>query len=131
MLVLGLTSDLTEEEVCLEAHVQPQAGTGTGGQEFISKQDFDKLSSQLDKRFARFEALLSRGNIFITPKMPVNIVPSLVSDRPFIDLSVVQATSPVLPSTSVKTSGSDKHKHKKKSKSSRQSALPATGSGIC
>ena len=59
--------------------------------------------------------------------MPVNVVPPLVSDWPFIDPSVVQATSLVLPSTSIKISRSDKHEHKKKSKSSKKSALPATG----
>ena len=76
--VLGSTSDLTEEEVRLEApaHAQPVASTSTGCQEFISRQDFDKLSSQLDERFAWFEALLSRGNIFTTPKMPVNVATS-------------------------------------------------------
>ena len=42
------------------------------------------------------------------------------------DPSVVQATGPVLPSTSVKTSGSDKQKHTKKSNSSKKSALPTT-----
>ena len=67
--VLGSTSDLIEEEVHLEAsaHALPVASNSTGSQEFISKQDLDKLSSQLDERFARFEALLSRGNIFTTP----------------------------------------------------------------
>ena len=50
LTVLGSTSDLTEEEVRLEApaHVQPVASTSTGGQEFVSKGDFDKLSSKLD-----------------------------------------------------------------------------------
>ena len=43
-----------------------------------------------------------------------------------VDLSGVQATFTVLPSTSVKSSGSDNHNHKKKSKSSKKSALPAT-----
>ena len=107
-------------------HVQLVVSTSTGGQEFVSKQDFDKLSSQLNERFARFAALQSRGNIFTTPKMPVNVVPPPVSDRPFIDPSVVQATSPVLPSTSVKTSGSDKYKHKNKYKSLKKFALPST-----
>ena len=64
--VLDSTSDLTEEEIRLEAPAHAQLVTSTGGQEFVSKQDFDKLSSQLDERFARFEALLSRFNIFLT-----------------------------------------------------------------
>ena len=80
--VLGSTSDLTGEKIRLEApaHAQPVTSTSTGGQEFVSKQDFDKLSSQLDECFARFEALLSRGNIFTKPKMPLNVVPPPVSD---------------------------------------------------
>ena len=57
--------------------------------------------------------------------MLVNVIPPPFSDGPFIDPSVVQATGLVQPSTSVKTSGSDKHKHKE-SKSSKKSALPAT-----
>ena len=67
--------------------------------------------------------VLNWTNVFTTP---VNVVPLPVSDWLFIDPSVLQATGPVLPSTSVKTSGSDKYKHKKKSKSSKKSALPAT-----
>ena len=115
------------KEVHLEAsaQVQPVPSTSTGSQEFVSKQDIDKLTSQLDEWFVKFEALLNRGNIFTTPKMPDNVVPPPVSDRPFIDPSGVQATGPVLPSTSVEASGSDKHK--KKSKSSKKSVLPATG----
>ena len=95
--VLGSTNDVTEEEVRLAAstHAQPVASTSTGGLEFVSKQDFDKLSSQLDERSARFEALLNRGNIFTTHKIPVNVVPPPVYDRPFIDPSVVQATDPL------------------------------------
>ena len=50
VIVLDSTSDLIEEEVHLEAftHAQLVASTSTGSQEFISKHDFDKLSSQLD-----------------------------------------------------------------------------------
>ena len=43
--VLGLISDLVEEEVHLEAsaHVQLVPSTSTGSQEFVSQQDFDAL----------------------------------------------------------------------------------------
>ena len=59
--VLGSTSGLVEKEVHHEAsaHAQLVVSTRTGSQEFVSKQDCDKLSSQLDERFVRFEALLS------------------------------------------------------------------------
>ena len=39
------------------------------------------------EQFARFEALLSRGNIFSAPKMSVTPVPAhqVISEKPFID----------------------------------------------
>ena len=43
-------------------------------EEFVSRKDLDVLSNQLEEKFARFEALLSRGNIFSTPKIPVSTV---------------------------------------------------------
>ena len=62
--------------------------------EFVSKQDFDVLSNQLEK-FARFEALLSRSNIFSTPKVPVSVTDPPVSNRPFINPSGSVATGSV------------------------------------
>ena len=47
--VLDSTSDLTEQEMRLApAHAQLVASTSTGGQEFVSKQDFDKLLSRFN-----------------------------------------------------------------------------------
>ena len=45
-----------------------------------------QMSDQWAEQFARFEALLSRGNVFSTPKSTVQHVPShaAVSDTPFI-----------------------------------------------
>ena len=40
--------------------------------EFVSRQDLNLLSNQLEENFARFKALLSRTNIFSTPKLPVS-----------------------------------------------------------
>ena len=63
--------------------------------EFVSRQDFDFLSNQLEEKFARFEALLSRTNIFSTPKIPVSTVSAPVSDNPFFIPSDPRATGPV------------------------------------
>ena len=55
------------------------------------------LSNQLEEKFARFEALLSRGNIFSTPKIPVSAVSAPISNQPFFDPSDPRATGPVRP----------------------------------
>ena len=86
------------------AHAQLQAGSGpspvpsdqqfSGG--FVSHQDFDVLNNQLEEKFARFEALLSRSNILSTPKLPVQVDNPPVSDTPFINPSPdPRATGPV------------------------------------
>ena len=53
--------------------------------EFVSRKDLDMLSNQLEEKFARFKALLSRTNIFSTPKAPVTTMSAPVSDQPFFD----------------------------------------------
>ena len=52
--------------------------------DFVSRQDFEVLNNQLEEKFARFEALLSRSNIFSTPKLPVNVEHPPISNTPFI-----------------------------------------------
>ena len=114
------------------AHAQLQAGSGpspvpsdqqfSGG--FVSRQDFDVLNNQLEEKFARFETLLSRSNIFSMPKLPVNVENPPVSDTPFINPSPdPRATGPVRTlgqDTEVylkkKDKGVGKSKQKKKSK---------------
>ena len=66
-------------------------------EEFVSRKDLDVLSNQLEEKFARFEALLSRGNIFSTPKIPVSTVSAPTSNQPFFDPSDPRATGPVRP----------------------------------
>ena len=53
---------------------------------FVTAEQFSLMNDKWTEHFARFEALLSRGNIFSTPKAAVNPVSSkvLVSDSPFI-----------------------------------------------
>ena len=65
--------------------------------EFVSRKDLDVLSNQLEEKFARFEALLSRTNIFSTPKIPVTSMSAPVSDQPFFAPSDRRATGPVRP----------------------------------
>ena len=91
---LDSTSDLTEEEVRLEAPAQPVASTSTGGQEFVSKQDFDKLSSQLDKCF---EALLSRKKSALPATGLVDAESNISSDttiQPVLPSQGTQSTQP-------------------------------------
>ena len=66
-------------------------------EDFVSKRDFDTLSNQLEEKFARFEALLTRTNIFSTPKAPVSAVSITTSDQPFFNPTEPGATGPVRP----------------------------------
>ena len=66
-------------------------------EDFVSKRDFDTLSNQLEEKFARFEALLTRTNIFSTPKAPVSAVSITTSEQPFFNPSEPGATGPVRP----------------------------------
>ena len=71
------------------AHAQSEASSSSSDQ---LKQIYDQWA----KQFARFEALLSRENVFSTPKTTVKPVPSdtVVSDTTFI-LPSARLTSPV------------------------------------
>ena len=53
---------------------------------FVTAEQFSLMNDKWAEHFARFEALLSRGNVFFTPKTAVNPVSAkvVVSDSPFI-----------------------------------------------
>ena len=74
------------------AHAQPEASTSS----FVTSDQLKEISDQWAEQFTRFEALLSRGNVFSTPKTMVNPIPShtVVSDTPFIVPSA-RLTGPV------------------------------------
>ena len=80
-----MSSVTNEPEMYTISHHSPS--------EFVSRQDLNMLSNQLEEKFASFEALLSRTNIFSTPKLPVSGTNSVVSDKPFINPSDPRATS--------------------------------------
>ena len=83
------SSEVIEPEVFAVSH--------HSASEFVSRQDLNVLSNQLEEKFARFEALLSRTNIFSTPKLPVSVTDPPVSNKPFINPSDPRATGPVRP----------------------------------
>ena len=82
----------------LDEDAPANVSTGSGQQElftvshhtadeFVSKHDFDLMSNQLEEKFARFEALLTRTNIFSTPKVLVSTATAPVSTQPFFNPS--------------------------------------------
>ena len=101
-------------------HVQhlPGGSDNASSSDFVSEKDFDKLSDRLDEKFSHFEALLSRGNIFATPKVPVQVVNPPVSDQPFIDPASARTTGPVrLPAVQASSGSNGKKDSKTKHKS--------------
>ena len=66
-------------------------------QSFVTAQQFEGMNDKWAEQFARFEALLSRGNVFTTPKTIVSTLPcqAMVSSQPFINPSV-HHTGPVV-----------------------------------
>ena len=60
------------------AQVSTQApassSASTSDTSYVTSDQFSALSDKMSEPFARFEALLSRGNIFSAPTMPVNPV---------------------------------------------------------
>ena len=103
----------------------PAASSASSSDPSYVTSDQFTLSDKMAEQFARFEALLSRGNIFSAPTMPVNPVSSqkVLSDTPFIDPSSARPTGPVwLPAGSEEDKGSDaKHEKKKSHKSKHKS----------
>ena len=84
-----LASGSGEQQMFSISHHTPE--------DFVSKRDFDTLSNQLEEKFARFEALLTRTNIFSTPKAPVSAGSITTSEQPFFNPSEPGATGPVRP----------------------------------
>ena len=136
--VVGPVEEQNEIEMSPDAaHAQGWVVTGafpvsdqTSTGDFVSRQDFELLNNQLEEKFARFEALLTRTNIFSTPKMPVSTSQAPISDTPFINPSPdPRATGPVRPpGQDVEDSSSSVKKQKGKSKH-KKSIKPAAAAG--
>ena len=130
---------VVDQEVLGEEEELPVQASGSGEQEvfsvshhnaeeFVSKQDFDTLSNQLEEKFARFEALLTRTNIFSTPKAPVTTSSFSTSDQPFFNPAESGATGPVRPPTSAKDTSQKKDKKNKGTgkKGKKEKLIPCT-----
>ena len=130
-----------QDTVELEEDVPAHSSTGSSQQEvfavshhsadeFVSKQDFNLLSNQLEETFARFEALLTHTNIFSTPKVPVSTITAPVSEQPFFNLSDPRATGLVRSLGLDEDIQADKPKEKKnigsgKSKGKKAKTVPS------
>ena len=97
---------VVDQDIELEEDAPAHSSTGSSQQElftvshhsadgFVSKQDFDLLSNQLEEKFARFEALFTHTNIFSMPKVLVSTITAPVSEQPFFNQSDPRATAPV------------------------------------
>ena len=110
----------------LSTQAPAASSASTSDASYVTSDQLVALSDKMSEQFARFEALLSRGNIFTAPSMPVNPVPAqkVLSDTPFLDPSSARPTGPVwLPAEAEDNKGSDvkpekkkPHKHKKSDK---------------
>ena len=97
-------------------------------EDFVSKHDFDLLSNQLEEKFACFEALLTRTNIFSTPKVPVSTATTTtpVSTQPFFNPSDPRATGPVRSPGLDENIPADKPKERKNKGSGKKSKKAKT-----
>ena len=137
--VVGPVEELDEIEMSPDAaHAQERVVTGafpvsdqTSTGDFVSRQDFELLNNQLEEKFARFEALLTRTNIFSTPKMPVSTSQAPISDTPFINPSPdPRATGPVRPpGQDIEDSSSSSVKKQKGKSKHKKSIKPAAAAG--
>ena len=134
--VVGPVEDQTEFQMAPDAaHAQEGVFTGASPAaqasvgDFVSRQDLELLNNQLEEKFARFEALLSRTNIFSTPKMPVSTFQAPISDTPFINPSPDPgATGPARPPGQELEVSPAVKKHKGKFKH-KKAVKPAASAG--
>ena len=106
----------------LSTQAPAASSASTSNTSYVTSGQFSALSDKMSEQFARFEALLSRGNIFSAPSMPVNPVSAkkVLSDTPFLDPSSARPTGPVwLPAEAEDNKGSDAKPEKKKSHKSK------------
>ena len=76
------SSDATEPTFSAPPQVSSQPSISN----FVTAEQFSLMNDKWAEQFARFEALLSRGNVFSTPESTVNPISAkmVVSDSPFI-----------------------------------------------
>ena len=91
-VIAPVDSSATAEPTFSALPQRPQPSTSN----FVTAEQFFLMNDKWAEQFARFEALLSRGNVFSTPKAVVNPASSkvIVSDSPFIT-PAARPTGPV------------------------------------
>ena len=109
--VLG-SLDVEEQslDTSVQLSTQPSVSASAASsqpQSFVTSQQFEAMNDKWADQFARFEALLSRGNIFTTLKTAVSTLPShsMVSTQPFVNPSARHTGSVVLPADRVSDMG--------------------------
>ena len=119
-----------EEQAPVQSTAHPAAQVPSTSQpvSYVTSAQFEEMNDKWVEHFARFEALLSRGNVFSTPKSsaPGSSHPVL-SDQPFLNPSA-RTTGPIGPlaeqDISVRPESKPKKKSNKSAKSSKSKDIP-------
>ena len=120
------------------AHAPAPSTSSDPSVSFVTSTQFEAMTDRWAEQFVRFEALLSRGNVFSIPKSSATVSSHpVLSDMPFIDPSA-RPTGPVVnpaeqDSKVTKTDAKQKKKgHKSKSGKSKDTVIapPAPASHI-
>ena len=126
--IIGSVESEDQASVQPIAHPPAQGPSTSQPGSFVTSAQFEEMNDKWVEHFARFEALLSRGNVFSTPKSsaPGSSHPVL-SDQPFLNPSA-RATGPVgplaEPDLPVRCESKTKKKSKKSSKSNKSKDIP-------
>ena len=80
----------------VSAHAPAPSTSSDSSVSFVTSAQLEAMSDKWTEHFARFEALLSRGNVFSMPKSSATVsAHPVLSDKPFIDPSA-RPTGPVV-----------------------------------
>ena len=111
----------------VSAHTPAPSTSSDPSVSFVTSAQFEAMTDRWAEQFARFEALLSRGNVFIIPKSSATVSSHpVLSDKPFIDPSA-RPTGPVVNPAEQDSKMTDakpkKKSHKSKSGKSKDTVI--------
>ena len=87
-----------QSTVQVSAHAPAPSTSSAPPVSFVTSAQFEAMNDKWAEHFARYEALLSRGNVFSTPKMSASVSSHpVLSDKPFINPSARPAGPVVNP----------------------------------
>ena len=86
-----------DDQSSLDSSAQVPVSASSSQPSFVTSEQFEAMNDRWREQFARFEALLSRGNVFTIPKPVVSSPPShsVISSQPFI-IPAARHTGPVV-----------------------------------